>query len=468
MTIVQNLLSGLTGDGGADWDWQAHLRPASFRGVPFAVVEGEGVFGRRLAVHEYPYRDSVWVEDMGRDVRKIALRGFLVQGSQGYQAGDVLSQRQALIAACETAGAGTLIHPTLGELTVSVPEGGLRIGEGLDSGRSFEFSLTLIESGLRVFAVTGGTLAGNAVRTNWLTLVSTTAAEFLARIKGEIRSVTQAIKTIRSVANFWKTMVSHTISEVTNLSSTLRATFGSSRYGRYNRGITGGSASGATGTRQHDDTADTAALVKLTMAKSVRARDSITRQAAALPAVSDAAEFAAQVQAIVQAVLSSPGGAESRMRALEKLAQADSGNYYATTDNRDVAASATMLITVLCSGAMAVAAAEANPASTDEALALKNRVCEQLDIALVRAGDRGDDNSYDALLELKQSFADTMAQKGASLYDMTDIVVPHPLPSLVLANRIYQDAARSDELMQETRVRHPAFMPVRFRVRKPL
>lgn len=61
-----------------------------------------------------------------------------------------------------------------------------------------------------------------------------------------------------------------------------------------------------------------------------------------------------------------------------------------------------------------------------------------------------------------------MAQKGASLYDMTDIVVPHPLPSLVLANRIYQDAARSDELMQETRVRHPAFMPVRFRVRKPL
>jgi prophage DNA circulation protein len=110
--------------------------------------------GRRVAVHEYPYRDTAWVEDMGRAVRKITLRCFIVQDSTVYGGGSVIAQRQALIAACEQKDAATLIHPTLGELTVSVPENGLRIGGSFSNGRAFEFSLTCIESGLKVFAVT--------------------------------------------------------------------------------------------------------------------------------------------------------------------------------------------------------------------------------------------------------------------------------------------------------------------------
>lgn len=466
MAIIQNLLSGLTGSGDG-WDWQAHLRPASFRGVPFGVYEGEGVFGRRQAVHEYPYRDTVWVEDMGRDVRKIAIRGFLVQDSLRYQAGDVLSQRQALIAACETSGSGTLIHPTLGELTVSVPEGGLRVTESMDAARVFEFTLTVIESGLRVFSVTGSTQARDVVSTNWLKLASTTAASFLAQVKGEIRSVSQAIKTVRGVASFWQGMVTDTVSEVTNLSSTLRSTFGSTRYGRYSRGTVGGSASGATGTTDVDDTADTAQLVNITMARSVTARDSITQLASALPAFTSMDDFASQVQAIVLAILNSPGGAEERIRALEKLATADSGQYYATPENASVAASATLLILVLCSGAMAVAGAEANPAGTGDASAIKESVCDQLDAALVMAGDRGDDDSYNALLALRQAFVDAMALKGATGADVMQVSVPAVMPSLVLATRLYQDASRSDELIQETGVRHPAFMPLRFMARKP-
>jgi len=467
MAIIQNLLSGLTG-GSEGWDWQAHIRPASFRGVPFGVIEGEGVFGRRQAVHEYPYRDTVWVEDMGRDVRKIAIRGFLVQGSLRYQAGDVLSQRQALIAACESAGSGTLIHPTLGELTVSVPEGGLLISESMDSGRAFEFTLTVIESGLRVFAVTGSSPAGDVVSANWLKLASTAAASFLSQVRGEIRSVSQAIKTVRGIASFWQGMVTNTVSEVTNLSSTLRATFGSTRYGRYSRGTVGGSASGATGTTDGDDTADTPQLVNLTMAKSVTARENIMQLSSALPAFTSMEDFSSRVRAIVLAILNSPGGVEERIRVLEKLATAESTQYYATTENRAVAASATLFLIVICAGAMAVAASDAEPASTDEANAVKDRVCAQLDAAIVRAGDLGDDDSYNALLSVRQAFVSAMAQKGTGLTDMMQVNAPASLPALVLANRLYQDAGRSDELIQETRVPHPAFMPLSFRARKPL
>ncbi|TOL40332.1 hypothetical protein CGH97_26850, partial [Vibrio parahaemolyticus] len=56
--------------------------------------------------------------------------------------------------ACEEGNTGTLIHPTLGELTVNITESGLRINENADNGRVFEFELVVIESGLKVFAIT--------------------------------------------------------------------------------------------------------------------------------------------------------------------------------------------------------------------------------------------------------------------------------------------------------------------------
>ncbi|EPH1720558.1 DNA circularization N-terminal domain-containing protein, partial [Klebsiella quasipneumoniae] len=154
MPIIQDAISSLMGADGSDY-WQSKLRPSSFRGVPFAVIAEEGSHGRRQAVHEYPYRDTAWIEDMGRGVRRIVIRGFIIQDSQLYGGGDVISQRQALIAACEEKGSGTLIHPTLGEMTVSVPENGLRLSGSADSGRVFEFTLMVIESGVKVFAITG-------------------------------------------------------------------------------------------------------------------------------------------------------------------------------------------------------------------------------------------------------------------------------------------------------------------------
>ncbi|MBE8595340.1 DNA circularization N-terminal domain-containing protein [Xenorhabdus sp. BG5] len=77
MAFIKDAISSLLGTGsGSSWKWAEHLRPASFRGVPFAVISGESVFGRRQAVHEYPYRDTAWIEDLGRATRRITLRGL--------------------------------------------------------------------------------------------------------------------------------------------------------------------------------------------------------------------------------------------------------------------------------------------------------------------------------------------------------------------------------------------------------
>ncbi len=68
MPIIRDMISDLLGGSGDTWKWEEHLHQASFRGVPFAVLEADGLFGRRQAVHEYPYRETAWVEDMGRSL----------------------------------------------------------------------------------------------------------------------------------------------------------------------------------------------------------------------------------------------------------------------------------------------------------------------------------------------------------------------------------------------------------------
>ena len=101
---------GLGGVGGAATYWKDSLRPASFRGVPFAVKTAEGNFGRRNAIHEYPFRDEIWVEDMGRAARRIHVTGFLVENGVATP-GAVIDQRNRMISAAETGGETTLVLP---------------------------------------------------------------------------------------------------------------------------------------------------------------------------------------------------------------------------------------------------------------------------------------------------------------------------------------------------------------------
>ncbi|MCP1629615.1 prophage DNA circulation protein [Citrobacter amalonaticus] len=465
MPIIQDAITSLLGGGASD-NWQGLIRASSFRGVPFAIVMEEGSHGRRQAVHEYPYRDTAWIEDLGRGTRRFVIRGFLIQNSQVYGGGDVITQRQSLVAACEEKGSGTLIHPTLGELTVSVPENGLRITGAMDSGRVFEFTLMVIESGLKVFAVTDSTTAGDSVGTNYLKLVSTAVTSTLARIKGEIRGVTQAIYTIKGTVTFWTNMVDNTISEVTNVSNVLKSTFGNSRYGRYSKGGVGGSSSAIFGNTSTTDIDNDRDLTDLVIAKSVMDRKNISDTVGVLNNSTTPDEFVQGVSDVVNAILNSTGSVNDRISALERLAKSISTEYQQSDSSKAVSESMNTLIVVLCSGAMACAVTDANPTSREEAEQITQRVTRQLDTALVLAGDRGDDDMYVLLLGVRTSFLSTMNARSSGLSELMEVTNIKPLPALTLANRFYQDVSRADELVQEARVPHPAFMPITMKVLK--
>lgn len=80
---------------------------ASFRGVPFFVESAEDGGGRRAVVHEFPFRDDPYVEDLGRGARTFRIDGYVI--GDNY-----LEQQETLLTALEADGVGELVHPYRG------------------------------------------------------------------------------------------------------------------------------------------------------------------------------------------------------------------------------------------------------------------------------------------------------------------------------------------------------------------
>lgn len=463
MSILSHELSSLLGGSGDSWRWQDHIHPASFRGVPFAVVTGDGTFGRRQAVHEYPYRDTAWIEDMGRATRRLTLRGFIIQSSLVYSAGDVMTQRDSLVAACESTGPGTLIHPTLGELTVSIPSGGLKINEG-PAGRVFEFTLTVIESGLRVFALTDAASAASTVSSSWLSLASKAAATFISEVRGDLRTVTQAIKTLKSTGTFWTDLVKGSADEATNLSNTLKSTFGSTRYGRYNDGIVGGSVSGTNdGINTASDTDDYIALVAQKIAVSVENGAGIDEAISAMRASNDIVSYSENVLAVVSAINKGVASLRNLIRVWETLVRYNDNTYRQADGDSAVAAAAQYYFIVLSAGAMANAAAQYTPSSYDDAMGIMSRVIIVIDTVTLKIADAGYDDVYREMQVLRDNVVSSLQSAGADLATIETVVISRPLPALTLAQKFYQDATRTESLVKMADPIHPAFMPISFK-----
>jgi prophage DNA circulation protein len=131
---------------------------------------------------------------------------------------------------------------------------------------------------------------------------------------------------------------------------------------------------------------------------------------------------------VINAILNCTGGVNERITALEKLANATSSEYQQSSAGADIAESVNVLIIVLCSAAMAAAAAESNPTSRNEAEQITRRVSDQLDAALLATGDRADDELYSSLLLVRSSFLD-MSSLSASLSELMQFNSAQPLPA---------------------------------------
>lgn len=445
-------LSGLHSTGAP---WSRRLQAASFRGVPFQVQMGDSSFGRRNVVHEYPYRDTVWVEDLGRSARRLDIQGFLIGD-------DCIAQRDAMIEACERKdnGDSKLVHPTYGEMTVTLL-GRLKIVERWDKGRVFEIQFSFIESGKRQFPSTAQSTGSTGISSAAAADVAS-ANSFSSRIAGALKMGASAVQQVVNTTKTWTATARRITNDATNLVN-LVSTIGG-EVGRFANGRNVGGLNSNTSLA-----ANSAVTVTSLVAQGSASRASVNSLASAAAVGASrlspvtTSDFASTAQSLAQAVaasarepadavrlltvLSAPSTASAAEGAAQQLA-------FEATDDLFRRAAVVQLARVSLAY---------QPASVDDAVALRTAVCARLDEEVTAAGDQGDDDVYDALRALRTAVASDLTVRGAGLPSTMKVTSAIPLPALVLAQRLYRDGARADELVMQTNCIHPAFMPTSFK-----
>jgi prophage DNA circulation protein len=404
--------------------WRDGLRPASFRGVPFEVDTHEREGGRRVAEHEFPLRDQGAVEDLGRSLRKFGFDAFVIGD-------DYMGARDALLTACEdTAGPGTLIHPTLGEFQVICSRVSVR--ETKNDGGLAVLSLTFVEAGaspslvqqtstlsqvlstvrrvmkvarfaFAIYQVSRGNLGGFLARAG-LGLLADASPIFSGRFLG--------------LPGLDLVGIGISIADMTRDGGTLDAE---------------GYAARATAPIEAVADADLAEVIapergEAFTSRADGARDPRADAGAALLALWSA-----------PAILPVPAN-EAREREAVRLA----------TDE--------LLRQAALAGAVQSYALAEWP-HADAAVPVRDALLQALDTAADRAADAADDDLFRAWRALSVSVVDDFRERIQQAPRLVPYSIGRGLPALALAHRLYRDASRADELAAVTGVAHPAFLP---------
>lgn len=458
--------------------WAQNLQPASWRGVPFAVASSTIRRGRRTALHEYPDRDAVWVEDLGRGVRRISIVGFVIGD-------DVFDQRDQMVDACEVAGPGSLVHPSLGTISVCL-EGDIAAVERADRGRVVEIECTFIETtqdqpvypssdtstqddsldaadacdtvSSSDFSddVAGAIDVGAAVVQGGIETVTS----FAAVVVGTVQTAELIAGEVLAVPDL---ILGAVLSPVTTLSGLINdaavtAGLAYGLVGNFGRYASGGlavplPASATIQTRIAAATVARAALV----AATATALSTAASAPAGLPAA---------IQVVVAKLLATVPGPADQLRLLAVLANfnpptsatsAPIGAAVATVQS-NIAATVRR---AACS-ALARAAAAYLPTSYNDAITQLDDLTAILDDEALTAADAGDTASYQALTRLRVTVTADLLTRGAQLPKLMTVTTPISLPSLVLAWDLYGDATRADDLTARADPVNPMFMPTSF------
>jgi len=427
------------------------LQTASFRGVPFKVIAAQAKKGRRQAIHEYPYVDGGWPEDMGRALRIYSFSGYLI--------GDLAPVMQLLLDnAVETKGPGLLIHPTIGAVKVAVGSASTAIHR--DKMRVIEVAFQFIEAGSPVFpatiiatAVAVFAAADSALTASGSDLGGTAipAATAGPAVTGEGQAVVTsfAAATIAGGAN---------PTAIVGMAAALPAPDANTTYGRYGAG----SASvmlpiGTTVATLQAQLANQRAALALAASGAAAA-------AASYGASTDMLDALAALVEAMRAGITDPADQVQVLLALAGFTFADSaggtvGIGAAMAAMRDAMAAACRRATLV---SLARASASYQPSSYNDAAALRVSLAAALDSEITAAGDAGEDVTYTALKTLRSAVVQDLTARGASLPSIVTVNLQLPLPSLVIAQRLYRDVSRSDQIAAESGAIHPAFCPTTF------
>jgi prophage DNA circulation protein len=109
---------------------------------------------------------------------------------------------------------------------------------------------------------------------------------------------------------------------------------------------------------------------------------------------------------------------------------------------------------------MAEATAQYTPASSNDAITLRNSVASLFDAELALLGSWFQDADYSALSTLRMAVVNDLNTRASVLNPLVQVNYTTNLPSLVIAYELYADASQADALTARNNPVDPGFMPL--------
>lgn len=385
------------------------LRPASFRGVRFLVDTSETTGGRRNILHEYPYKDEPYTEDMGRKAREYTFDAFVIGD-------DHEDRRRRLLEAIElNANPGTLIHPIFG--SVRVIPGPVRHRYDNKESRIEYFQLTFYEAGENRFPDASFDTR-QAVEDAASIVQSATVSAFVDNYR------------VKEIAEF---VLNDAKSNADDMVNTIRRSI---------------------------------EAVQLESSKTpdfnIQLSDYEARIADLVNEPRNFAEQTANLLNALGSVYSNPVNAFLTYRRLWEKADDNIPTWEATPSrrqmrrNREVQMGMLKRLSVV---GMARAAIGMTFDSYDEAVRFRQDIGDLLDEELIRLGSTDYDQLFFALEDLRAQVINDLTQRSINLDRMKGILLVSPLPADVLSYHLYGDSLRANEIRIRNKVRHPLFVP---------
>ncbi|MFW6087531.1 MAG: DNA circularization protein [Myxococcota bacterium] len=392
--------------------WKDRLRRASFRGVPFYVDDVGTTQGRRTAVHRFPGREEVHVQDLGREATEFSVTAYVIGP-------DYDLERDALEQALLRGGPGKLVHPYRGERLVEVT-GQVRTRESKAEGgmARISFPVTVVRPEKR-----------RAVRRDTAAALGEDARALVTAARGDFTATFDASELPGSLQESSIDAIGDAADQLRGIHQNATAQLSTaSELGTDLDDLTSASTT-LVGTP--DDLAGTMAGV---MGSAFRAM--------AVP------EAAARRQ--VELVLG----------ALDSLGSF--GDDYAsiptkTPSREQEATNRGALVQFVRTVAVAEAArtlAELPIPSFTEARRARRKVAEVLDQVMGEAGDR----TYEAIARLRASIVAHLDQVARSLPELATYTPAVEMPALLLAHLLYGDARREAEIVERNDPSQPGLL----------
>jgi prophage DNA circulation protein len=389
-----------------------------FRGVPFYIDDGDRSGGRRVASHQFPLRDTPFTQDMGREQRgttlNIVLVGNGVRGD-GRRYESVEKWCEDLINALEAAGPGKLVHPRLGE--VSMQPGKYRVPDDFRTRNIIRLTAEFMEPGDQVLQPRVISYAMVNAQADALQTIA--AAAFVDEVAVSDQPVSVLERARAAIANV--------VSFVENTRAQARQIQAASQRAQ------------ALLTQPANLAFSLISSVRIVSGSAFNPVQLLRGQMNFLRAVIDRRP---------STPITSATGAENATAARNEAAM------FALVAAGVLGEAARVLSGTITTGDDEVLTG-AGFGSADEALAARDEFLDLLDGIECLVPDP----VYASCRMLRAQVVKDMTARTANLAHVRRHTLDAALPALLVAQQLYGDGSRADDIIQRNGIRHPLFVP---------